>query len=107
MGNHTRHGSAQSGAAAQEGWAMARAGCTEPVLDGDELAYIRGAITPHLDAADRATLVACVFGDAAARAGGYPQHGLTERAGRRWHYTTSDTARRRAWRNVGMNEEAM
>ena len=60
---------------------MARAGCTEPVLDGDDLAYTRVAIAPHLDASDRATLVACLFGDAAARALGYPPHGLSERAG--------------------------
>ena len=66
---------------AQEGWAMARAGCTEPVLDSDDLAYTRGVIAPHLEATDRATLVACVFGDAAARALGYPSHGLSERAG--------------------------
>jgi hypothetical protein len=66
---------------AQEGWAMARAGCTEPGLEGEDLAYTRVAIAPHLDASDRATLVACVFGDAASRALGYPPHGLTERAG--------------------------
>ncbi len=66
---------------AQEGWAMARAGCTEPILDGEDLAYTRVAIAPHLDASDRATLVACLFGDAAARALGYPPHGLSERAG--------------------------
>lgn len=66
---------------AQEGWAMARAGCTEPTLEADDLTYTRAAIAPHLDASDRATLVACIFGDAAARALGYPPQGLSERAG--------------------------
>jgi hypothetical protein len=66
---------------AQEGWAMARAGCTEPSLEADDLAYTRDAIGPHLDASDRATLMAFVFGDSAARALGYPPQGLSERAG--------------------------
>ena len=66
---------------AQEGWAMNRAGCTEPVLDDEDLAYTRDSIADHLDATDRATLIACVFGDAAAKALGYRPHGLSERAG--------------------------
>jgi hypothetical protein len=65
----------------QEGYAMARAGCTTPVLDEDDLAYTRGVITPHLDAHDRATVIACLFGDTAANALGYPPQGLTARAG--------------------------
>jgi len=65
----------------QEGYAMARAGCTTPVLDEDDLAYTRGVIAPHLDAHDRATVIACLFGDAAANALGYPPQGLTDRAG--------------------------
>ena len=69
------------GMLAQEGWAMTRAGCTQPSLEAEDLAYTRDAIAPHLDASDRATLVACVFGDQAARALGYPPHGLSERAG--------------------------
>ena len=70
-----------SGMLAQEGWAMSRAGCTEPALEADDLDYTRDAIAPHLEASDRATLVACVFGDQAARALGYRPHGLSERAG--------------------------
>jgi hypothetical protein len=66
---------------AQEACAMSKAGCTEPDLDGDDLVYTRDAIAPLLEASDRATLVACVFGDPAARALGYPPHGLSERAG--------------------------
>ena len=66
---------------AQEGWAMSKAGCTEPALEADDLAYTRDAIARYLDATDRATLFTCVFGDQAARTLGYPPHGLSERAG--------------------------
>ena len=65
----------------QEGYAMSRAGCTTPMLDDDDLAYTRTVIEPHLSATDRATVMACLFGDAAANALGYPPQGLTERAG--------------------------
>jgi hypothetical protein len=65
----------------QEGYAMARAGCTTPQLDEDDLAYTRSVVTPHLGATDRATVIACLFGDAAAKALGYPPLGLSERAG--------------------------
>jgi hypothetical protein len=65
----------------QEGYAMARAGCTSPSLEGDDIAYTRSVITPHLHATDRATVIACMFGDAAAIALGYPPHGLSDRAG--------------------------
>ena len=65
----------------QEGYAMARAGCTTPQLDDDDLAYTRSVIKPHLGAADRATVIACLFGDPAAKALGYAPQGLSERAG--------------------------
>jgi hypothetical protein len=65
----------------QEGYAMARAGCTTPSLDADDLAYTRTVIEPHLDAHDRATVIACLFGDTAATALGYPPQGLSDRAG--------------------------
>ena len=65
----------------QEGYAMARAGCTTPQLDDDDLAYTRSVITPHLGATDRATVIACMFGDRAAAALGYPPQGLSDRAG--------------------------
>ena len=65
----------------QEGYAMARAGCAAPALGDDDLAYTRTVIAPFLDAQDRATVIACLFGDAAANALGYPPHGLSERAG--------------------------
>ena len=66
---------------AQEGWAMAKAGCTGPSLEDEDVAYTREVLLPHLDATDRATLVASVFGDTAATALGYRPHGLSERAG--------------------------
>lgn len=65
----------------QEGYATARAGCSTPALDADDLAYTRTVIEPHLDAHDRATVMACLFGDAAANALGYPPQGLSDRAG--------------------------
>jgi hypothetical protein len=65
----------------QEGYAMARAGCTTPQLDDDDLAYTRSVIAPLLGATDRAAVISCLFGDPAARALGYPPQGLSERAG--------------------------
>jgi hypothetical protein len=65
----------------QEGYAMARAGCTTPQLDDDDLAYTRSVIAPLLGATDRATVISCLFGDPAARTLGYQPQGLSERAG--------------------------
>jgi hypothetical protein len=66
---------------AQEGYAMARAGCEGPVLEPDDLAYTRSVVDLHLDATDRATVIACLFGDGGANALGYPPQGLSDRAG--------------------------
>jgi hypothetical protein len=66
---------------AQEGYAMAMAGCSQPALEADDLDYTREIIAPHLDAKDRPTLMACLFGDDAAQALGYPPQGLSPRAG--------------------------
>jgi hypothetical protein len=66
---------------AQEGRAMARAGCVDPALDADDLAYTRAVIAPLLAATERATTMACLFGDAAAGAFGYAPQGLSPRAG--------------------------
>ena len=60
---------------------MARAGCATPALDDEDLAYTREVIAPLLNARDRATVIACLFGDTAATALGYPPLGLTDRAG--------------------------
>jgi hypothetical protein len=57
------------------------AGCTTPSLDPDDLEYTRDVIAAHRGAQDRATIMACLFGDAAARALGYSPQGLSERAG--------------------------
>ena len=78
-----RHGFAQTlrDMLAQEGFAMAQAGCTEPVLDADDLAYTREVIRPYLDTKDYSTIIACLFGDEAARSLGYAPLGLSERAG--------------------------
>ena len=66
---------------AQEGRATARAGCVTPALDADDLAYTREVIEPLRDATDRATIMACLFGDEAATSLGYRPQGLSERAG--------------------------
>src|SRR5204863_406485 len=58
-----------------------RTGCTTPALDPDDLEYTRAVIAPHLDARDRATVIACLFGDPAAAALGYAPQGLSPRAG--------------------------
>jgi hypothetical protein len=65
----------------QEGYAMVRAGCTTPTLEDDDLDYSRSVIAPHRQATDRATVMACLFGDTAAKALGYEPRGLSDRAG--------------------------
>ncbi len=76
----------------QEGEAMAAAGCVEPALDRDDLAYTREVIRPYLAASDRPTVVACLHGDGAAAKLGYPPLGFSSRAGLA---LALDTARRR------------
>ena len=66
---------------AQEGYTTAQAGCTGPVLEEDDMEYTRGVLAPHLQATDRPTVIACLYGDAGANALGYPPQGLSERAG--------------------------
>ncbi len=66
---------------AQEGFAMAQACCTEPALDGDDLVYTREVIRPYLDTKDYPAIIACLFGDEAARSLGYAPVGLSARAG--------------------------
>ena len=89
-----RHGPATSLQAmlAQEGDAMAAAGWREPSLDADDLAYTREMMTPYLGAGDRPTVVACLYGDEAARELGYRPLGFSRRAGLA---LALDTARRR------------
>jgi hypothetical protein len=66
---------------AQEGHVMARAGCSGPTLDVDDIAYTREVIAPHLEAADMRTCIECLFGDAASRALGFTPRGLSSWAG--------------------------
>jgi hypothetical protein len=66
---------------AQEGFAMAMAGCKEPLLDAEDLAYTEAVIAPYLDTKDYPALMVCLFGDEAAHALGYAPLGLSRRAG--------------------------
>jgi hypothetical protein len=66
---------------AQEGYAMAMAGCSKPSLDKDELEYTREVIAPNLDSKDYPIVITSLFGDAAAASLGYAPQGLGERAG--------------------------
>ena len=66
---------------AQDGWAATRAGAAAPVLDDEDLAYTRDVIAPLRERTDRATIIAALFGDPAARELGYPPLGLSPRAG--------------------------
>jgi hypothetical protein len=78
-----RHGTAKSlsGMLAQEGLAVALAECGEPELEPEDLTHTRNVLEPLLEATDRATVMACLFGDDAAKTLGYPPQGLSHRAG--------------------------
>lgn len=78
-----RHGSARTLRAmlAQEGQVMRAAGCTQPVLDTDDLAYTREILVPFLDAEDKRTCMECLFGDEAGRTLGFTPRGLSHWAG--------------------------
>ncbi|ESA37002.1 hypothetical protein N836_05420 [Leptolyngbya sp. Heron Island J] len=65
----------------QEGYAMAMAGCQQPTLAKDDMAYMQEVIVPHLSTLDYPTIMACLYGDRAAHALGYPPQGLSEHAG--------------------------
>jgi hypothetical protein len=64
----------------QEGLAMKFAG-VEQWLGLDDVAYSLEVIKPHLDSEHYPTQFACLFGDEAAKAVGYPPLGLSARAG--------------------------
>ncbi|HXT57083.1 MAG TPA: hypothetical protein VN699_00540 [Pirellulales bacterium] len=65
----------------QEGRVLAQAGCTQPALDADDLAYTREVIAGSLEARGRRVAVECLFGDAAARSLGFTPRGLSAWAG--------------------------
>ena len=77
------HGDAAAlgGMLAQEGYAMATAGCRQPAPEADELAYTREVLRPLLQRRDRPTVMACLYGDRAAQSLGYPPQGLSDYAG--------------------------
>jgi hypothetical protein len=66
---------------AQEGYAMAMAGCSKPSFNDDELEYTREVIAPHMDTKDYPLIMTSLFGDTAAASLGYAPLGLSERAG--------------------------
>jgi hypothetical protein len=66
---------------AQEGYALAMAGCDGPTLDPDDLEYTRDILAPLLDAEDRRTGIECLYGDRAARSLGLTPRGLSDDAG--------------------------
>jgi hypothetical protein len=66
---------------AQEGYAMAGAGCEEPRLDDEEIEHTRGFVAPHRMSTDHSIAIACLFGDEAAAGLGYSPLGLSPWAG--------------------------
>jgi len=66
---------------AQEGYAMASAGCTTPALDADDLEYTRNVMARYLDATDQPTLMTCLFGDKAVAPLGFAPLGFSDGAG--------------------------
>ena len=50
-------------------------------FDHEELEYSRAVIAPHLDSTHQPTVIACLYGDEAAKELGYPPLGLSRNAG--------------------------
>jgi hypothetical protein len=50
-------------------------------LDAEELEYSRAVIAPHLESTHQPTVIACLYGDDAAKELGYPPLGLSKNAG--------------------------
>jgi hypothetical protein len=61
--------------------ALRMAGSTAPTLDPDDLAYTREVLATYFDNSDLPTLIAALYGDAAAQQLGYSPLGLSPRAG--------------------------
>jgi hypothetical protein len=66
---------------AQESYAIRAAGSMTPGLEADDVAYTREVLAEYASCTDRATVIAALFGDGAARDLGYPPLGLSPRAG--------------------------
>lgn len=65
----------------QEGEVMARAGCTRPMIEPDDIAYTREVIRPVLEASDKRTIIEYLFGDPAGNTLGFTPRGLSLNAG--------------------------
>jgi hypothetical protein len=78
-----RHGPARTlrQRLAQEGAVMAMAGCSEPILDTEDIAYTREVLIPFLETNAMRTCIECLFGDAAGRTLGFTPRGLSRWAG--------------------------
>lgn len=78
-----RHGPARTlrDMLAQEGQVMARAGCSGPTLDAEDIDYTREVLIPYQGADDMRTCIECLFGDAASRTLGFTPTGLSPWAG--------------------------
>ena len=50
-------------------------------IEREELEYSRAVIAPHLDSTHQPTVIACLYGDEAAKELGYPPLGLSKNAG--------------------------
>ncbi len=64
----------------QEGFVQSKSGATQNFL-ADELQYTQDVIAPHLDTNHKPIWFACMYGDEAATACGYPTFGLSQNAG--------------------------
>lgn len=78
-----RHGNARTlgERLRQEGLTMRFAGIAPPALDADDLAYSCEVLAHYADSSDYPTIIACLYGDEAAREVGYRALGLSPRAG--------------------------
>lgn len=65
----------------QEGRTASFAGLHEGALDADDIAYSRAVIASHRDSTHMPVQVACLYGDAIAKALGYDPLGLSDHAG--------------------------
>ncbi len=79
----------------QEGLTARFAALPTAQFDPAQLAATRLLLTPHLDTTDYPLLFACLYGDEAARAVGYPPQGVQQWGG---FAVALDEARVRGWR---------
>jgi hypothetical protein len=77
-----QHGDPRSlrGMIQQEGFVAAFAGRALE-FDAEELEYSRAVIAPYLESTHQPTVIACLYGDEAAKELGYPPLGLSKHAG--------------------------